>query len=135
MFNNCVCRSAHLQSVPPADMPKQLRRFTQLSMEHIEAVCELYTVNYDLVQQLPNGQQRHHLVDIGRLLALDWKLSASLSSHCCENLSDATVTLMLTLGHGSGLQETTQHVLELSLQEFREMCDHFKHMEQMIDML
>lgn len=122
--------------MPPEAIHKHLRRFTQLSVEHIEAIRDEYAASYIVAQrQMPEGQQRHHLVDIGRLLSLDWKLSASLASHCCEKLSEATVTLVLTLGHSDGLQSTSQHVLDLSIPEFRELCDHFSQMGQMIDML
>lgn len=70
--------------------------------------------------------------ELQRLKCMDWKLSVGLASHCCQNLSSARVTVTFTVEKE---QKEEQFTMDLTLEEFQELHQHFAEMAEAVNQL
>lgn len=136
---NCITyiyKSAIHNRVNSSNFVKCIRRQTQMSVNMIKILQQHYHNIVDNHSQ----QQQQTSFNLQRLKDLDWKLSVSMSSYCCEQLNDAKVTLIFTLNNNSVADNdnntsTTKHSLELSLEEFKQFYTSFAEMANLITTL
>ncbi len=122
---------------------KCLRRQTQMETGRIKILSQHYA-NLYVVEK--NDQEKENttkksigkmdsVFNLQRLKAMDWKLSVSMSSFCCENLNDAKVTLVFTLDDRQNNRQVNKHSVELSLEEFKQFYASFADMANLITTL
>lgn len=123
---------------------KCLRRQTQMDTGRIKILSQHYAHLYVVEKNDLEKEQKTTKKSIGkmdsvfnlqRLKAMDWKLSVSMSSFCCENLNDAKVTLVFTLDDRQNNRQVNKHSVELSLEEFRQFYASFADMANLITTL
>ena len=133
-----IYKSAMRNKVTSAAMfAKCIRRQTQMETNRIRILQQHYHRSLSLSDDKVMSKTMFHLQ---RLKGMDWKLSASMSSFCCEQLNDAKVTLVFTLDEdraqsSSSSVKVTKHSVELSLEEFKQFYASFADMANLITTL
>lgn len=117
-----IFKNAFLLNVSSSDFPKLLRKYSQMSSTHIKVLSEIYDKNPNL----------NNLFEIGKLKNLEWKFGVGISSSLCSNLSLPFITLIFTIEKDSKINN---FCIELSIEEFQNLKQNFKEMNQMFNNL
>ncbi|KAH3832334.1 COMM domain-containing protein 6-like isoform X1 [Dreissena polymorpha] len=81
--------------------------------------------------QLSNEQR--HVLGVGQLLDLQWKLGMAVTSDQCRNLNSPYVTLTFTVGDPGGSVRT--HTVEMSTAQFRNFSKQLKDIQKMMEVV
>ena len=82
-------------------------------------------------KQSSSSSSTDQIFNLQKLKGMDWKLSVSMASFCCEQLNDAKVTLIFTLDQSTN----DKHTVELSLEEFKQFYSSFAEMANLLQTL
>ncbi|XP_052796113.1 COMM domain-containing protein 6-like [Mya arenaria] len=83
--------------------------------------------------QLQSSNIKQHILGVGQLLDIQWKVGVAVSSDQCRNLNSPYVTLTLTVADPDGSVKI--HTLELTTIQFRNFTNQLKEIGRMLDMV
>ncbi|KAL5012805.1 hypothetical protein ScPMuIL_011356 [Solemya velum] len=82
-------------------------------------------------KELMGMEVADHLLSVGQLVDMDWKLGIAVSSDSCRNLNAPYVTMTLRVADPSGCMKT--HSFEMSVLQFKNFSKQMKEMASLLE--
>ena len=120
----CAARSKATPQQLIADM-KQVLLLSQEKLIVFQDIWELEGAGLIEKSQAPTD------LNIGRLVAFDWKLVVGISSNTCKNLTTSSIDVRLKVSTPNGQVNT--HSFFMSLPEFQQFSKQIRDMVQMLE--
>ncbi|XP_045203244.2 COMM domain-containing protein 6-like [Mercenaria mercenaria] len=93
-------------------------------------LCNLWSMQG---KQLMSCSLGDHVLGVGQLIDVQWKVGMAVSSDTCRQLNSPFVTLTLTVADSGGNLKT--HPLELTMDQFRNFTNQLKEIGKVLEMV
>ena len=119
-----------LQETSPEMLGAALSAASNLSPESCACITKVYRAKYPL---LVGPDRVQAVLSMGKLLAMDWKLSVATQSSHCAKINAPVVILRFRVADNCG--QVTSHSAELTVAEFEDFAGKVSEMSAVMETL